>query len=264
MHNIVQVKELKQLEPIEPPGAKVQVTFDIFGSIAPDSVVQIYASGRSDTSLTPAALKEEVKLHENEHFGYSTILDLRAGAFLFLHFCPRTKTNGVPDPEIDGQSFDTFCTVIPFTTKSIQPQTGGDKPAPVITSVETHPATLRHKNRIRISWTSSRSYGFFQVRVAEKGHRESQEEIDSGGRSGFFELQSTRPGVTHTFKVQGCDSGILGASHCSPFSPATEVEASNNTSSLRQFLEGETEVRKAFLSVHPDASIISLKSFMGL
>jgi hypothetical protein len=143
---------------------------------------------------------------------------------------------------------------------------GGDLPAPWITGNQTLPATVGHKNGIKISWGSSVVYGFFQARWAEKGTPASQwaqVTIDSSGNSGWFVFEGTQPGVTYDFIVQGCDSGLLGSSHCSLWSGVTEVTAGQNFTSLRQFLQAS--------GINPTSSLrshlalgTSLKSWMAL
>jgi len=243
MPTLVQVKELKQLEPIKTGVADVLVTFDVLGLIFPDSLVQIYASGRSDTSLTPADLKDEVELQVNEHVGYSTILHLQAGAFLFLHFCPRTTTNGVLDPDIDAQPFDSFCTVIPLTTRAVLPPSPGALAAPVITSIEPHQATLHNEGSIVVRWSASNEFDKYHFMFTDSFPPPKSEvgfheiEIEAPRSHGFsFRIQPAFARRTYTFKVQGCKESEVFPDECSAFSPDSTATMPKNTNSLREFL----------------------------
>jgi hypothetical protein len=80
---------------------------------------------------------------------YTSTIELAAGSFFSIGLCPRTVTNGVFDDRIDDQPWETFCTFTTITTQV--PGTGGDKPAPIITAAEPHPATLTRQNGIKIS-----------------------------------------------------------------------------------------------------------------
>jgi hypothetical protein len=60
---------------------------------------------------------------------------------------------------------------------------------------------------ITVTWTSSSSYSFHQVRWAEDGHGDRQDELK--GRS--FTANGVRPGNYH-FIVQGCNTTLLGSS----------------------------------------------------
>ncbi len=187
---------------------------------------------------------------------YTSTIELAVGSFFSISLCPRTVTNGVLDDKIDDQPFETFCTFTTIITKA-PGDGGGDKPAPVITAVEPHPATITQQNGIKISWRSIH-YELFNVRFAEQGHSEKQDEIDSPGSDGFFVLQPTQPRHIYIFKVQGCHSGIFGTS-CSPFSQVT-VTAARNTQSLRTFLSG-VDSSNGIRSVAPGVS--SVRSLMG-
>jgi len=170
---------------------------------------------------------------------------------------PQDRYKRCLDEKIDDQPWETFCTFTTITTQA--PGTGGDKPAPVISTAEPHPATIKQQNGIKISW-SSVHYELFNVRFAEQGNTENQVEIDSPGTDGFFILQPTRPKHTYIFKVQGCHSGFLGSSTCSPFSQVT-VTAAQNTHSLRTFLSG-VNASNGIRSLAPGVS--SVRSLMGL
>ncbi|MCM3872430.1 MAG: fibronectin type III domain-containing protein, partial [Pyrinomonadaceae bacterium] len=74
-------------------------------------------------------------------------------------------------------------------------------------------------NSITVTWTSSPSYSFHQVRWAENGRPDGQTRVD--GRS--FTANGLRPGTYH-FIVQGCNRTLLGSS-CSHFSAPIFVAA---------------------------------------
>jgi hypothetical protein len=171
MAALVQVTSIKQAEPIASP-ASVQIDFNVLG-ILPD-LVQVFASGLSgDIGI----LKDEVEMSPPE-ISYTSTIQLAGGSFFSISLCPRTVTNGVLDDKIDDQPWETFCTFTTITTQA--PGTGGDKPAPVITTAEPHPATIKQQNGIKISWRSVH-YELFNVRFAEQGNPENQVEIDSPG-----------------------------------------------------------------------------------
>ncbi len=95
----------------------------------------------------------------------------------------------------------TLATPPPFTPPSV----------PIFTSASAS------VNGITVTWSSSESYGFYQVRWARNGDHDEQNRAD--GRS--FTVNGLRPGTYH-FIVQGCHWGLLGSS-CSRFSEPMEV-----------------------------------------
>lgn len=237
---MIQITNIRtsQIPPIERLTASVLVMFDVVGVILPDMVVQIYATGRSD-SLDIAIPKEEVELAINKHSGYTATIDLQAGSFFLVSFCPRTKTDGVPDPEIEGQEWVAFCTVVEVTTHAIQPQSHSDAPTtPVINSVEPHQATLEHEGKIIIRWVGSMfDQCHFMWQDKPPYWHEEEIEFDPPSTTGSFVVSPAYQGHNYSFKVQACKTKLIGLNRCSPFTTETGLVMPQNTHSLRVFLQ---------------------------
>lgn len=82
----------------------------------------------------------------------------------------------------------------------------GSLPVPVFNSASSTPGS------ISIGWTSSVSYGFYQVRWAKEGDPDEQHKINGN----VYTLNGLQPGRYH-FIIQGCSKTLLGSS-CSNFS----------------------------------------------
>jgi hypothetical protein len=62
-------------------------------------------------------------------------------------------------------------------------------------------------------------------------------ELETGRGFGFsFNIPKTLGSTTYTFKVQGCDSRMLGHDNCSSFTIENSIQMPANTNSLRTFL----------------------------
>jgi hypothetical protein len=223
---------ISQVNPITATTATVLVIFKFVG--APPDLVQIYAS-RSTDDVGVVADTVDISLTE---FVYSSSFDLQAGVFYNICICPRTKTGEVLDDRIDGQYWESLCKCVTIVTRAL-PSPGGQLPAPEITTAELFPATLHADNSIKISWVSSHEYGKYLVRWGLSGlppDQHFQVEIDSGGTSGWFVAQSTKPREGYVFIVEGAESAGLVGWNYSPWSGKAEVTAGDNATSLREFL----------------------------
>jgi hypothetical protein len=226
----IKITSIKQLQPISAP-ASVQIDFIVLG-ILPD-LVQIYASGASG-QLGGFIDKVDIDPPENT---YTTIKTLAAGTAFFISLCPRTVTNGVLDDKIDDQPWETFCTLVPFTTQAPEPPPHPRPPTPAISSIEPHQATLRSESKIDIHWTATTNFDLYHFMWMEQLNGWNEVEINSGGHSGVFTVSPALPGHTFAFKVQGCISKLIGLDDCSFFSEATTFIMPSNTTNLREFLQ---------------------------
>ena len=83
-------------------------------------------------------------------FDYPSVPDLPAGTSMTIGLCPRSKTGGVLDDQIDDQYWETYCTFQSFTTTL---HVGPGDPQVTVNSIE--PATLNNPNQIVIAWSGS-------------------------------------------------------------------------------------------------------------
>jgi hypothetical protein len=225
----VKVNSIRQLQPVSAP-AQIQIDFIVLG-ILPD-IVQIFASGVSGQT---GSFIDKVDMNSPENT-YSTIITLAAGTAFFLSLCPRTVTNGVLDDKIDDQAWETFCSTIPFTTQAPEPPLHPKPPAPTISSIEPHQATLRNPGKIDVHWTATANFDLYHFMSMEQPHGWNEVEIDSGGRSGVFTVSPAVTGRSYAFKVQGCISKAIGLDDCSPFTDPSTLVMPAGTRSLREFL----------------------------
>jgi hypothetical protein len=152
---------------------------------------------------------------------------------------PRRGREGVPlvcDDKIDDQAWETFCTMVPFTTQAPEPPPHPKPPAPTISSIEPHQATLGNQSKIDVHWTATANFDLFHFMWMEQPQGWNEVEINSGGRSGVFTVSPALPLHTFAFKVQGCISKLIGLDDCSPFAEPTTFVMPANTTSLREFL----------------------------
>jgi hypothetical protein len=80
---------------------------------------------------------------------------------------------------------------------------------------------------VYVTWTATYSYSHYNVIWWRPGKARIQVEVD-GGRSGQFRVQKVRAWTTYEFLVQGCVTGFLAPSACSPW-----VSAEVKVGSLR-------------------------------
>jgi hypothetical protein len=226
----IKVTSIKQLLPVSIP-ASVQIDFLVLG-ILPD-IVQIYSSG---VSAEPSNFVDKVDIDPPTN-SYITIIELAAGSPLFIYLCPRTVTGGVLDDKMDDQSWETFCTVVPFTTRAPSGPPPTPKPLmPTISSIEPHQATLRSQGKIDVHWTGDAKFDLYHFMWMEQGDGWHEIEINSGGSSGVFTVSPVLPRRTYDFKVQGCISNLIGSDNCSPFCEPRVFVMPDNTHSLKEFL----------------------------
>ena len=226
----ISIKQVVQVG-LDAGTAKVRIDFLILG-ILPD-LVEIYAASASN-SLGQLIEQVEINSPEND---YSSLIDLPAGSEFFLHLCPREKENGVLQDQIDDQPFETFCSVVAFTTTASVPGTPRPKPAaPNISGIEPHQATLHADAFIVIRWTAVTNFDQYHFMWREQPQGFTEIEIESAGTSGFFKLMPVTPGRTYSFKAQGCITHLIGLNDCSPFSNTSDFVMPPNTRSLGAFV----------------------------
>ncbi len=222
----IRITEIKQLEPIAPILASVQIHFVVLG-VLPD-IVQIYANAGNNQA--EHKINIEITPPENK---YDCILELQAGAIYNITFCPRTVTNGVLDDSIDGQYWESLCVSMSFTTISNSSLTPAEELSPpIITTIESHQATLNDEGYLDIQWSSFKrdKYHFMWMLKPRNGWAQIEIEAKS------HRVIPTFPGQEYSLKVQGCNSMLIGHDNCSDFSVTRNFTIPQNTSSLRQFL----------------------------
>jgi hypothetical protein len=101
-------------------------------------------------------------------------------------------------------------------TQAAPPTSPSGTVAPIITGHDDAP------DRITIRWTSSESYGSYNVRWAEKGLAEAQDEVGTSGTTGAHTVGGLQPNRVYTFKVQGCHRTLYGSS-CGYWSAILQV-----------------------------------------
>ena len=230
MAALINIRGINQARPIASP-ASMQIDFTVLG-ILPEKV-QIYAGGVSGGL---SRLVDEVDMTPPE-IDYSSSFQLAGGTAFVIHLCPRTTTDGVPDDKIDDQFFESFCTRTTLTTLAPPPPGPRPKPpAPRITSLDPHQATLHDEGDIVAHWTAVTNFDQYHVIAGDTGGPSGEVEIDSPGTNGFFRLTPTIPGRQYTFKVQGCITHTIGLNDCSLFTSPETLIMPPNTTSLREFL----------------------------
>lgn len=250
----VVITNVRQIPPITADKASVDVHFKVLGPDIPD-VVQVYANLAGEQGQ----LKDNVEPELPEQ-DYDSNLDLKAGQWYTILVCPRSKTNGKLDDQVDGHYWEELCQVCTFVTRAT-PGAGGQFPPPAIVGAEVHPATLQGPARIIVSWQAAQSYGYYNVRWGLRGvPQDYQNEVPGGSLSGSFVAQPVTPGDIYRFQVEGCYRGTLHST-CSDWSPTVEITASPRTHSLREFL-GTADPRQGLHTIAPQVS--SLRALMGL
>jgi hypothetical protein len=254
------LRGLKQVPPTTDTTATIQISFDLLG-ILPD-IVQIYAENAAGTD--PANLADTIDINPTEN-QYTEDFTLLAGTYYTIYACPRTKTNGVLDDQIDGEYWETYCVSSAIVTQ--EPATsGGNLPPPIISKLDPEPATITQGNSITVTWSSSVPYFKIHIGGTENGRAINQQEFDfpdPGSSSGSWTV-STIPEAHYTFNAQG-GSG-LGGDTWSHWGPTVKITASPNLTSLKQILQhsGINIAGQHLRQLMPSASGGSLRKFMQL
>ncbi len=225
------ITAVKQIAPITATVAKVQVSFDLSGTL-PD-FVQIYAV--TATASGPSNLIATVDM-KPPTTQYDEIIALQAGTYYTLYICPRTGSEGTPDDQIDGVYWETYCAVASITTQAVSSSPGGNLPPPTITHIIPYPATIKQDSSMTIEWSAFRQYNKFLVWWTQNGIALAQGEINTTGSSGTWSVQTT-PGYHYTFKVEGGVSAGLSGYDYSGWGPEVSVVAPANLNSLKQYLQ---------------------------
>ncbi len=260
----INVVSITQIGPLTVSTATVRIIFQVLGQM-PDNV-QVYATGAS-SEMGQLVQTVDINSHDPDN---STQFDLQAGTEYFFHLCPRTTTAGIPDNEMDGKPWETFCTAaLSFTTHAAPgPPIGDPKPLPpVINSFQTTPATLTGDAHIVVFW-SEPSVGVdqFHIMWAPKGGGFSNAEVSAKDAGGRFSAGPVRPNITYEFKMQGCITKLIGDNICSDFSQPKSFTMPPFTHSLRTFLvdSGVDLGRTVGLKSVNTAHIRSLRALMKL
>ena len=175
-------------------------------------------------------------------------------------------TNGVLDDKIDDQPWETFCSVVPFTTRAPpEPPPHPKPPVPTISSIEPHQATLQNAGKIDVHWNASTNFDLYHFMWVELPHGWNEVEINSGGHNGVFTVSPAFPKRTYAFKVQGCISKLIGLDDCSPFSDPTTLVMPANTNSVREFLRlSNAQLNPGIRSLDKAAYRAGLRAMMRL
>ena len=251
------IKELKQLPPITNTTAQVQVSFEIQGAL-PD-LVQIYAGSAAGSDPSDLILVVPMTPPKTD---YDVVIQLQAGSFFTITVCPRKGT----DPKIEGEYWESYCQWGNIITKAVS-QTGGTRPPPDIQTLSPQPATLSQDNRIIVTWSSSTLYNKIIIGWTENGIQMDQGEIDLGnpGKNSGSWTASTTPGAQCTFSADGgVSGGVFGNYNYSGWGPKVNITASQNSTSLKQFLEnsGINPFGQTLNSLMPHG--VTLREFMKL
>jgi hypothetical protein len=94
------------------------------------------------------------------------------------------------------------------------PQSGCAYDRPCFTNVYYTKA-----RNIYLNWKATESFSHYNVIWSRPGKAPRQIEV-AGGRTGKFRLSNINAKTTYQFSVQGCNTGFLASSKCSPWEPA--------------------------------------------
>jgi hypothetical protein len=146
------IEPIKQMT-FTAPTCKVEINFHVGGTRIDIDLVQVYAipAGQGSPSAGLGNVVDSVDLGDAaDGPDYSSVPDLPAGTAFTIGLCPRSKTDGTLDDQIDDQYWETFCIFQPFTTTL---NFGPGAPQVTVNSIQ--PYTLKNPNQITISWSGS-------------------------------------------------------------------------------------------------------------
>lgn len=240
--------QIVQQVPYKLPNASLLITFDFGGG--PADLVEIYVGQVSGELGVRIA---SVDLTKTEFQYASDIIEVQAGQSFYFYLCPRTTTDNVLDNTIDGEYWEHFCVIHPFTTRapSVSPPVANT--TPVITELTPETATLRRAGGIVVQWTAGTQYEKWHLMWKNKAAQDALEfwssaELTSASAFGFgYRAAPFSSGITYSFKVQGCKVYDIGADDCSDFSPTADA-VMQNTHSLLAWLDG-APLRPGILSL---------------
>jgi hypothetical protein len=225
---------IKQMDDL-PPTCNVIISFQVTGPKTGIDLVQVYALNVEDTS--PGGTSDivdsvDMTIPESQ---YSSSVTLQTGASYNLALCPRTEDDGVLSDEVEGEPWETFCVINPYTTQS-----NAGTEAPLVSIVSNEPATLLHPNQITISW---RSYSYTDGNVLwgpqSEPRRNTYPFTPIGGNPPSYTGQYTAP-IPATLADQALSFTVeVENKFLEPgeFFPTTViVRSEKNYTSLRQFL----------------------------
>lgn len=238
------------------PTCKVEINFHVGGPHNDIDLVQVYAipAGQIYSSAGLGNVVDSVDLDMTE-FDYPSVPDLPAGTSMTIGLCPRSKTGGVLDDQIDDQYWETYCTFQSFTTTL---HVGPGDPQVTVNSIE--PATLNNPNQIVIAWSGS-DYTNGQVLWGPLNNAREYEwswtVTDQGNLPQYsgeqaFSIPSALQGKILAFRVQVVNT----YQDASLWVPTTiGVQSARNYHSARDFLQASkigfpTGVRPFLKSAH--------------
>jgi hypothetical protein len=196
----------------------------------------------------------EFVVADDTHFS-TDIAGLAAGADVVLSVC-----SVFPDATELCSSTTVHTTGSPGGGGGPRPQ----PPAPRISSIEPHQATLHDEGQIVVHWTSANVDHYHFIFEGDQ-LRFTEVEIDSPGTTGFFVITPTFPGRKYSFKVQGCLINLIGSNNCSEFSPFIDTVMPQNTRSLREFLRlSNVQLNPGIRSLGPSTFSSGIRAMMRL
>jgi hypothetical protein len=200
----------------------------------------------------------EFVVADDTHFS-TDIAGLAAGADVVLSVC-----SVFPDATESCAS-----TTLHTAGSPVEPGGGGGPrpkpPAPRISSIESHQATLHDEGKIIVHWTAATKFDQYHFIFAEKPHDFTEVEIDSPGTTGFFPIKPAFPGREYSFKVQGCITHAIGLNDCSDFTLSTDTLMPQNTRSLREFLRlSNVQLNPGIRSLGPSTFSSGIRAMMRL
>jgi hypothetical protein len=221
----LQITSLKQVPPITDTDATVEIGF----SVQETDVVEFYASTAPQGVLDRGNIQAVVETSPPKS-DYVEQLHLRPGAMYTVAACPRSGTKDAPEDYVDGEYWEGYCAYSFITTRSTGSPPSGGVPAPVVTSLEPRPTTMKQGSSVIVDWTGALQYDRFTIRWTDNGIVLQQQDVSTGGSTGSWRAPTT-PGHHYTFAVDG------HAGTWSGWGPAIDFYAPANLSSLRAFLE---------------------------
>ncbi len=154
-------KSITQLVPHPPLGsnADILIQFQVAGVRSDTDVVEIYASGISDSG--PGTLLESVDINLID-LDYEKIVQLPAGSFFKIYLCPRTKNeDGTLSDYYEGQYWGSACPYQEFPTNAAPTPIPNPPPSPQPPDLEpiSHlKAEALSYNKIALSWDPPGAY----------------------------------------------------------------------------------------------------------
>jgi hypothetical protein len=227
---------VKQIDPITPTVATVQVVFTVSGN-QPD-LVQVYAFNAAETESKGLGDVVGTIDLKNGQTSFTSTIRLQAGSYYTIALCPRNKNGNTLDDTVEGQYWETFCIYYSLITQASTSPEGATKfPPPTISNVVPTAATITKDCSIIVEWQSTITYDKFLIWWTENGIALGQGENDAKGTSGTWTAAPTRPACYYTFSVKGGVAREWGKYDYSDWGPQIKIIAPPNGTSLRRYLQ---------------------------